>query len=184
MRWCYALKNISQHTSPRPVTARGALRAVTGHWMVLRRSKNTVLPREPGPLRAPGDRIVRSWRTGQAESSRPASSPPGPSLPRPPPYGRAAAPVGLGFPELSGLIGSNRDPKTPELKKKKNPQTLLKIGCLSSLLSCEMATSLLHRTELLFCCLQTLCGEKKAEASSLRESVVFLKKRIKQNLHV
>lgn len=197
MRWCYAL--ISQHTSPRPLAARGGVRAVAGHRSLVTgwfsggaRTQCYHGSLDPS-LRAPGDGIEESTVHVHGKQDRPKAAgraPPLRGLPCPcsPPRGRAATPVGLGFPGLSGLTGSNRDPKTPEFKngkkknqtektEKKNPQTLLKIGCLSSSLSCEMATSLLHRKEPLFCCLQTLCGGKKAEASSLQESVFFFKKK-------
>lgn len=166
---------------------------VTGHRVVLGRSKNTMLPREPGPLPPSTWGRNRPFmftenRTGQ---KRQAGLLPSGACPAPAPLHAAELPpqwdlASQGSLASQGAIVTPRRQSSKMEKKKKNrknrkkktnPQTLLKIGCLSSSLSCEMATSLLHRKEPLFCCLQTLCGGKKAEASSLQESVFFLKKK-------
>lgn len=85
-------------------------------------------------------------------------------------------PTGTQLPRaLRPHMGKSR-PHYPEFKNEKQQKRPLNLGCLSSQLFHETAISLLHRRRCLpSCCLQTPRGgeKKRAEASSLQESVVL-----------
>lgn len=63
---------------------------------------------------------------GERDTLKPASSPPGPSLPLslPSSMRQSCHPGGLGFPGLSGLTGRKGDTKNPEFKNNENKNNL------------------------------------------------------------